>query len=87
MTQSEFLNAELHNRIIQFNLNVKSLSGIVVNDIFHKTGKTKQTHYTFIPIENVSEWKDAQKMNNKELMYSLSTVIDIKEISWGKIIC
>jgi hypothetical protein len=84
MTHIEFLDAGLHNRLIRFIIGGKSLSGVVVDDVFHKTGKSKRSHYTFIPIKNIVEWKEAEKLNDREKMYSLSSVIDIEEITWGE---
>lgn len=84
MTHIEFADAGLHNRHIRFILDGKILSGVVVDDVFHKTGKTKRTHYTFIPTKNMVEWKEAEKVNDREKMYSLSSVVDIEEITWGE---
>ncbi|HSZ25792.1 MAG TPA: hypothetical protein VK766_08750 [Cytophagaceae bacterium] len=84
MTHIEFVDAGLHNRHIRFIIGGKILSGVVVDDVFHKTGKTKRTHYTFIPTKNMVEWKEAEKVNNQEKMHSLSSVVDIEEITWGE---
>jgi hypothetical protein len=84
MTHIEFIVSGLHNRHIRFIAGGKILSGIVVDDVFHRKGKTKQTHYTFIPTENIVKWKEAEKTNDKEKMYSLSKVIDIDQITWGE---
>jgi hypothetical protein len=84
MTHIEFVEAGLHNRHIRFILGGKILSGVVVDDVFHKEGKTKRTHYTFIPTKNMVKWKEAEKVNDRESMSSLSSTVDIEEISWGE---
>ncbi|WP_430404231.1 hypothetical protein [Fluviicola sp.] len=84
MTHVELVEKGLHNRHIRFVIDGKILTGVVVDDQFHKNGKTKATHYTFIPSYNVTKWKDAESQNNKELMYSLSQVVDIEDITWGE---
>ncbi len=84
MTHLEFLEAGLHNRHIRFVIGNKILSGIVVDDLFDKKGKTKSSHYTFIESKNIVDWKDAEKTNDREKMSSLSTVVDIEKIKWGE---
>ena len=84
MTHLEFLEAGLHNRHIRFVIGDKILSGIVVDDVFHKKGKTKSSHYTFIESKNIVDWKEAENTNDREKMSSLSTVVDIEKIKWGE---
>lgn len=83
MNHIEFVQAGLHNRHIRFMINGKILQGVVVDDLFHTAGKSKRTHYTFIPTQNMVKWKEAEKNNDREMMTSLSSVIDIEEITWG----
>ncbi|MEY2792529.1 MAG: hypothetical protein RJA76_521 [Bacteroidota bacterium] len=84
MTHLEFLEAGLHNRHIRFVIGDQLLSGIVIDDVFHKKGKTKSSHYTFIESKNIVDWKEAEKTNNREKMSSLSSVVDIEKIKWGE---
>jgi hypothetical protein len=84
MNHIEFVEAGLHNRHIRFIHDGKILSGVVVDDVFHKNGKTKRTHYTFIPTQNMIKWKEAEKVNDRDAMSSLSSVVDIEEITWGE---
>jgi hypothetical protein len=83
MTHIEFVEAGLHNRHIKFVIDGQVLSGVVVDDVYHTTGKTKRTDYTFIPTSNMIEWKKAENRHDKEKMYALSTVVDIAKITQG----
>lgn len=84
MTHIELIEQGLHNRHIRFIIDGKILTGVIVDDKFHKTGKTKDTHYTFIPSSNIVKWKEAESQKNKEIMNSLSQVVDIEDITWGE---
>lgn len=86
MNHIEFVEAGLHNTHIRFFDGKEIKSGIVVDDSFHKVGKTKHTHYTFIPTSNMIKWKEAEKVNDRETMNKLSSVIDIENITWGQVI-
>lgn len=59
------------------------LQGVVVDDAFHTEGKSKRTHYTFIPTENMTSYKEAEKNNDRKKMTELSSIVDIEEITWG----
>ena len=80
----QFVKSGLHNRHIKFALREIILHGVVVDDLNHTKGKTKRTDYTFIPASNMIRWKHAEKKNDRETMYSLSSVVDIEGITWGK---
>lgn len=84
MNHIEFAEAGLHNRHIRFIENNEIKSGVVVDNAFLKIGKTKNTHYTFIPTSNMVSWKEAEKINDKETMNKLSLVVDIENITWGE---
>lgn len=83
MNHIEFVQAGLHNRHITFVLKDKVLSGVVIDDRQHTEGKSKDTHYTFIPTENMVKWKEAEKQGDREAMNALSSVVDIEDITWG----
>ena len=84
MTHIQFLEAGLHNRHIRFILGGELLQGVIMDDASNLAGKTKRTHYTFIPKGNLLKWKEAEKEDNKELMKSLSLIVDIENINWGE---
>lgn len=83
MNHLEFVHAGLHNRHIVFLCKGKIMSGVVVDDRFHTTNKSKDTHYTFIPTQNLGKWKEAEKRGDRSAMNELSSVLDIEEITWG----
>ncbi len=84
MTHIEFVEAGLHNHHIRFILNRKFLTGVVVDDQLHKKQKSKRTHYTYISTINIIKWLEAQKLNDIKMMESLSSIVDIEEITWGE---
>jgi hypothetical protein len=79
-----FVKNGLHNRHIRFEIGGQIYSGVVVDDSFYTEGKSKQTHYTFIPTRHMKEWQNYQKESNRDKMYSLSSVVDISLITWGE---
>jgi hypothetical protein len=83
MTDLQLVYAGLHNRHIKFAVDGQVLSGVVVDDVYHTTGKSKRTDYTYIPTCNMVEWKKAEERHDKERMYSLSSVVDISKITWA----
>jgi hypothetical protein len=83
MNHLEFVHAGLHNRHIVFLQKGNMMSGVVVDDRAHTIGKSKDTHYTFIPSENLKKWKEAEVLGDREAMNQLSSVLDIEDISWG----
>lgn len=86
MNHIEFAEKGLHNRHIRFIYKNEHLTGVVVDDAYHKEGKSKDTHYTFIPTASMAKWKEAEKVNDRKTMNELSSVVDIEDIIWGELI-
>lgn len=84
MNHLELYNANLHNRHIRFSHDGVIHTGVVVDDSFHKEGKTKRTDYTFIHTAKLREWKEAEKIGDRSKMDALSSIVDISKITWGE---
>lgn len=83
MTELEFF--PFHNYHIRFRLsNGTELSGVLFDTMnSHETGKPR-TEYTFIQTKNMIEWKQAEKIGDKERMKHLQSFIDITDIVWAE---
>jgi hypothetical protein len=84
MTHEDFF--PFHNRHIRFLMGGRLLSGVVVDDQFHTEGKSKRSHYSFIPTANIKNWHEAQSKHDRNAMYALTDVIDIKGILAAEVV-
>lgn len=74
-----------HNRHIVFKLkNGQELSGVLLDDMKHKSTGEYETNYTYIPTKNLIAWKLAEKSNDKKRQQELQSEIDIEEIVWAE---
>ena len=65
------------NRHIRFKIGDQVFFGVIWPEAF--SGR-KSTHFTYIPTNNMIEWKSAQQSQDKKKMDFLARVVDIETI-------